>query len=306
MATTTITALSAGTALAGTEVAAFDQGASTVKITATQIKTWTSASPTLVTPALGTPSSGTLTSCTGLPAAGVVGTAAILGANTFTALQTITQASANAGIIASTGYSLTGSNATAMLDFAGTWNTTGNPVALKVAMTNTASGSTSKFVSFLAGASGTTEVHSVAKNGAISITGTSASEAFLTANDVSLRQRTTSNSLLDIYAGSTWMCEFQGGGGGLLLYATQLPKIGFSSQSSPGNADIAIQRTTAGVLRVTDGTTGGGALEFLEQTAPAAGAANTARIYAVDNGAGKTQLMVLFNSGAAQQIAIEP
>ncbi len=34
-------------------------------------------SPTLVTPALGTPASGTLTSCTGLPAAGVVGTAIV-------------------------------------------------------------------------------------------------------------------------------------------------------------------------------------------------------------------------------------
>jgi len=45
-------------------------------------------SPTLVTPALGTPSSGTATNLTGLPPAGVTGTAAILGANTFTALQT--------------------------------------------------------------------------------------------------------------------------------------------------------------------------------------------------------------------------
>ena len=45
-------------------------------------------SPTFVTPVLGTPSSGTATNLTGLPAAGVVGTAAILGANTFTALQT--------------------------------------------------------------------------------------------------------------------------------------------------------------------------------------------------------------------------
>ena len=42
--------------------------------------------------ALGTPSSGTLTSCTGLPAAGVVGTAAILGANTFTAAQNLARA----------------------------------------------------------------------------------------------------------------------------------------------------------------------------------------------------------------------
>jgi len=39
-------------------------------------------SPTLVTPALGTPASGTLTSCTGLPAAGVEGTAALV-ANTI-------------------------------------------------------------------------------------------------------------------------------------------------------------------------------------------------------------------------------
>jgi hypothetical protein len=43
-----------------------------------------------------------------------------------------------------------------------------------------------------------------------------------------------------------------------------------------------------------------------EQTAPSAPAANGYRIFAQDNGAGKTQLMVLFASGAAQQIAIEP
>lgn len=48
-------------------------------------------SPTLVTPALGTPASGTLTNCTGLPAAGVVGTAAVLGANTFTDVQKIAE-----------------------------------------------------------------------------------------------------------------------------------------------------------------------------------------------------------------------
>jgi hypothetical protein len=35
-------------------------------------------SPSFTTPALGTPASGTLTSCTGLPAAGVVGTAAVV------------------------------------------------------------------------------------------------------------------------------------------------------------------------------------------------------------------------------------
>ena len=47
----------------------------------------TLTSPVLTAPALGIPASGTLTNATGLPAAGVVGTAAILGANTFTAAQ---------------------------------------------------------------------------------------------------------------------------------------------------------------------------------------------------------------------------
>jgi hypothetical protein len=49
-----------------------------------------------------------------------------------------------------------------------------------------------------------------------------------------------------------------------------------------------------------------GAIEFAEMTAPGNGAANTARLYAVDNGAGKTQLVVIFGSGAAQVLATEP
>lgn len=60
-------------------------------------------------------------------------------------------------------------------------------------------------------------------------------------------------------------------------------------------------------LRIDAGvTTTGAFLEFVEQTAPAAPAANTVRIYAEDNGSGKTRLMALFATGAAQQIAIEP
>lgn len=65
------------------------------------------------------------------------------------------------------GYSLTAANAQSMIDLAGTWNTSGNPVALKLAISNTASGATSKFLSFLAGAAGATEVFSVLKDGAI-------------------------------------------------------------------------------------------------------------------------------------------
>jgi hypothetical protein len=46
--------------------------------------------------------------------------------------------------------------------------------------------------------------------------------------------------------------------------------------------------------------------QLSEMTAPAAPAANDVRIYAEDDGAGKTRLMARFATGAAVQIAIEP
>src|SRR5262245_56427807 len=48
------------------------------------------------------------------------------------------------------------------------------------------------------------------------------------------------------------------------------------------------------------------ALLMNEITAPGAPPVNQVYIYLQDNGAGKTQLMALFNTGAAQQIAIQP
>jgi hypothetical protein len=63
----------------------------------------------------------------------------------------------------------------------------------------------------------------------------------------------------------------------------------------------------AGVLTLfNENQTSGSAFEYVEQTAPAAPAANRVRVYAEDNGSGKTRLMALFPTGAAQQIAIEP
>lgn len=49
-----------------------------------------------------------------------------------------------------------------------------------------------------------------------------------------------------------------------------------------------------------------GFLEISEITAPAAGAANTCRLFVVDSGAGKTILKAQFSSGAAQTIATQP
>lgn len=141
-------------------------------LTFNTLKYYMSQSAVLVAPTLGTPVSGTLTNATGLPPAGVVGTAAILGVNTFTALQTITQASANAGILASTGYSLTGGNATNMVDLAGTWNTTGTPIGIKLAITNTTSNAGANLMQLLGGAAGATNRFSVrASDGRVDISG---------------------------------------------------------------------------------------------------------------------------------------
>jgi hypothetical protein len=69
-------------------------------------------------------------------------TTAALSASTLNALA----ATANTSSIAATGYSLTGSSAVAMVDLAGTWNTTGTPTAIKLNLTDAASTSSSLFM----------------------------------------------------------------------------------------------------------------------------------------------------------------
>jgi hypothetical protein len=80
-----------------------------------------------------------------------------------------------------------------------------------------------------------------------------------------------------------------------------------SDTTSYGSPDVLLRREAAGVLGVRGtSTTVGAALGFIEQTAPAAPATNGVRIYAEDNGSGKTRLMALFATGSAVQIAVEP
>ena len=200
MADTKISALSANAGLVGTDLVAVvdDPGGTpaTQKATISQIKdyiiglanTWASGQ-VFVAPVLGTPASGTLTNCT-IPVGGVSGLGtgvgtfletptvanfntalsdgdiATTGANTFTRLQTITQGTANEGVIASTGYSLTGSNAQSLIDLTGTWNTTGTPTALKLNVTDTASNASSLLLDLRVGGS---SKFSITKAGSITI-----------------------------------------------------------------------------------------------------------------------------------------
>ena len=96
------------------------------------------------------------------------------------------------------------------------------------------------------------------------------------------------------------------GGGGIQV----LQSLGLVWPTTLGSAafDLAISRKAAGIISFDSTALGNGlaALSLSERTAPSAPASNGVYIYAQDNGAGKTQLMALFASGAAQQIAIEP
>jgi trimeric autotransporter adhesin len=81
------------------------------------VTTGSFTSPTLVTPALGTPASGVLTNCTGLPEAGIVGTAWTATSATVTGFSATTQVLMR--------YKIVGKICHVILQIVGTSNTTG-------------------------------------------------------------------------------------------------------------------------------------------------------------------------------------
>lgn len=104
---------------------------------------------------------------------------------------------------------------------------------------------------------------------------------------------------------------FSGASGG--ANAVQILGIQNAPMLFGTNSAFVMWLTATGNLRIGSAAApasrldiGTGALTLSEMTAPAAPAANGVVVYAVDNGAGKTQLMALFATGAAQQLAIQP
>lgn len=236
-------------------------GLGTGVATALAVNVGSAGAPVVLNGALGTPSSGTLTNATGLPAAGVVGTAAIIGANTFTALQTITQASANAGIIASTGYSLTGSDATSMASLTGTINTSGSPDIIKIAITDTARGASTKWLNIYGGAAGASSLFSLDRSGNViaagSFTGAAGSSSALTygftgASGYGIYQTGTSI----VFYANAFAKSF---GLNNVSNSLSLPaalQFGFVSATDPTAApDTALGRGSAGVFKFLSANT---------------------------------------------------
>lgn len=118
--------------------------------------------------------------------------------------------------------------------------------------------------------------------------------------------------LFGVGGGSQWALNTSGH---LITYGSDNTyDIGASGGSRPRNVYVAGAISAGGpslnspatdVMRLY-GATNGAALQLVEMTAPAAPGTNNVRIYAEDNGSGKTRLMALFATGAAVQIAIEP
>src|SRR5262245_22633498 len=176
MANSTLANLTASGALTGPELFYSDNGSADVKVTANQLKAFiVGAGSVSVASGKTLTVSNTLTlagadgATLNVGAGGTLGTAAFVNTgtsggtvpllnagNTFSATQTITPA-ANTSALAVTGYSLTGANAQSLLDLAGTLNTSGNPAAIKLNLTNTASGTASRFADFQIG--GTSKIN---------------------------------------------------------------------------------------------------------------------------------------------------
>jgi hypothetical protein len=69
-----------------------------------------------------------------------------------------------------------------------------------------------------------------------------------------------------------------------------------------GNRDVGLARAAAGVMKLTDGSTGGGILEFPQVTAGGTPSTNSSRIYAKDV-AGNAELFVKDEAGTETQVS---
>lgn len=113
-------------------------------------------------------------------------------------LPLISSGSANTAYWTGTGYSITGSGTTSMIDLAGTLNTSGVTDVVKIATTVTAAGTGSKLLNLYGGASGTTSVFSVGTDGTATLGGTTLDGILTTSKDLYLQ--TTGNKWLILKA----------------------------------------------------------------------------------------------------------
>lgn len=198
------------------------------------------------------------------------------------------------------------------------WNNAGkNWTAVRVSVTNTASGSGSKLQDWQVG--GFSKCY-IDRLGVLVSANTTANDP--AGNGCWVVKSASNYGLSLANGGNGALVSYVNGaiGAGLLTTALLIPNaslFGWSSSPSAAGANTALERESEGLLKFTDGAGSlrdwkarrGSLSEYLdiaEMSAPAAPSANTARLYVEDNGSGKTRLCVRFPTGAVQVLATEP
>ena len=161
----------------------------------------------------------------------------------------------NTNALAVTGYSLTGSNASSLIDLAGTWNTSGTPTALKLNVTDTASNAASLLLDLQVGSA---SIAKIDKTGTLTLSGASG----IGAKIVSSAQFRTAGIILgyDMDGGSGFAvfdAAFAGAYGGISPYGfvvASAKSIAFGS-AGLNTADLFIRRDAANTLAQRNSTT---------------------------------------------------
>ncbi len=181
----------------------------------------------------------------------VTGATNITASGTVTAdLLTVTKTTANTAAISSTGYSLTGSNASSLVDLAGTWNTTGNPTAIKLNVTNTASGASSLLMDLQVGGS---SLFAVTKAGAVSLpAGTAAAPAIRSSASTGTGIYFSGNNLLFSADGANRMGL--DGLHNITVSAISVLQWANSGGSIGGTVDLIALRDASATLAIRNGT----------------------------------------------------
>ena len=233
------------------------------------------------------------------------------GAAPFTSANLTFGPTAGQGLYVAAGTATTDVNA---LNLTQTWNAAGVTFeGLDYTITDTASAAASLAMRVRGGASGTTELLALTKGGALRLAADSTEKLLFGTSTTSGMGST--GTVLFFTPNNTRIFDMNGATGHFNLYTSF--SVGWGTSNSTLNPDTNLSRTAAGVVGVGTGangstagslsltnTTHAGYSQLTEMTAPA-GAANSARLFTQDNGGGKTQLMVIFGSGAAIQLAIE-
>lgn len=192
-----------------------------------------------------------------------------------------------------------------------TWNDAADTfTAWKLNVTNTNSAAASLLMDLQVGAASQFSVSKAGKvvtTGVIQGPGGSASApTFSTTADDNTGLYFTGGEM-NFTVNGTAMAAFHSFGDdrdGLVMLAGK--GYGWSGSPEASQANAYLMSNAAQLVNLRGASnTEGATLSFYEMTAPT-GAANSGRLYVEDNGGGKTRLMVIFGSGAAQQIAIEP